>query len=77
VFRVAKFSDQPGFGSPDAGHTIASIRAAGARWIGLSHGGNPEVLAAISSKPDRRLNFPSTGAVFFPLMLADTSRWKG
>ena len=74
MFGVAKFSDQPGFGSPDAGRTIASIRAVGARWNGLSHGGTPEGVCYISQS---QVSFLSTGRVFSPFMLADTPQRKG
>ena len=57
LFGVAKFSDQLEFGSPAAGRTITSIRAVGARWIGLSHRGTPEGFAIFLSKPNRGLNF--------------------
>ena len=74
MFGVAKFSDQPGFGPPDAGRTIASIRAVGARWNGLSHGGTPEGVCYISQS---QVSFLSTGRVFSPFMLADTPQRKG
>src|SRR5262249_15720080 len=70
-FGVAQLACQIGFRSFGSGFTITSHRAAGARWIGLSHQRNPGRVCNTHSKPGRLLNFLQRALGSLKAMLTD------